>query len=168
MIIASGGSVVRTSGHVVGNLQMNFGAGDVAATTFCIGTASAYTPAIVDIDGAGGTAGTITASTTGSAHGDIANSGLDQTKDIARYWTITPGTAALGGRTYKLEVDFLPGDVGGANYNNFEIRRKDGVSGIWSAPTGGSYTRTATSTKYSNFTSFSDFAVGEMLFLRKV
>jgi hypothetical protein len=156
-----GGSISRTSGHVVGNLGLDFTTGDDAAKTFHIGTATAYTPATLDVDGTGGTAGTIIASTTGSAHTDISNSGLDQTKDIERYWTLTAGTANLGvARTYKLKVDFLSGDVGGANTNNFEIRRRDGT-GTWSAPTGGSYARTGTSTQYSSFASFSAFAVGE-------
>jgi autotransporter-associated beta strand protein len=160
VIIGSSGSVSRTSGHVVGNLQMNFGTGDLASTVFHVGTASTYTPATLDIDGTGGTAGTITATTAGSAHPDIANSGFNTGKDVERFWTLTPGTASLGAtRSYKLKVEFLSGDVpGGANPSAFEFRKYDGS---WLAPTGGTYTRTATSTEYSNFTSFSDYSVGE-------
>lgn len=157
--VSSTGSVSRTNGHVSGNLQMFFGTGDIAAKTFHIGMATDYTPATVDIDGGGtGTAGTLTATTTGSAHSQIASSGLDVTKDIERYWRFTPGTTLLGGRSYKLKVEFLSGDVGGVNTDNFEFRK---YNGGWTTPTGGTYTRTGTSTQYSNFTSFSDFAVGE-------
>ena len=147
LTVGSSGSVSRTNGYVDGNLRLNFGTGDVAAKTFHIGTSAAYTPVTLDIDGTGGTAGTITASTAGSAHADIANSGLDEAKDIERTWTVTPGTAALGARTYKLQLGFIAGDVGSANTNNFEIRRRDGT-GVWSAPSGGAYARTGTSTQY--------------------
>jgi hypothetical protein len=160
LTLGASGTVSRTSGYVVGNFAKNFGINDQAATVFEVGTASAYTPVTLDLDGTGGTAGTFTATTTGSAHGSIATSGLNTAKDIERYWTVSPGTGLLGARTYKLKVDFLAGDVtGGADPNIFEFRKYDGV---WTTPSGGSYTRTGTSTQYSNFTSFSDYAVGEM------
>jgi hypothetical protein len=159
--IASGGSVSRTSGHVVGNLRMYFGTEDLPANTFHVGTATAYTPVTVDIDGTGGTAGNLTATTAGTAHPNIGTSGLNTAKDVDRYWTVTPdSTFALGGRSYKLKVEFLSTDVpGGADYNKFELRKYS--LGSWSIPTGGVYTRDTISTQYSNFTSFGDFAVGE-------
>ncbi|MBU1299984.1 MAG: VCBS repeat-containing protein, partial [Bacteroidetes bacterium] len=158
--IGMSGSASRTGGHVSGNLAMYFAADNPDPKTFNIGTANAYTPATIDIDGSGGTAGTITATTTGSEHANIATSELNTAKDINRYWSITPGTAALGDRTYKLKLDFLGDDVpGDANTDNFEIRRYSGDT--WSAPTSGDYTRSGTSTEYSNLTAFSDFVVGE-------
>jgi hypothetical protein len=162
LTIALTGLVSRTSGHVVGNLQMNLGTGDLSATPFHMGTATDYTPVTVDIDGVGGTAGTLTATTTPSAHGQIGSSDFDLAKDVERFWTLTPGTADLGGRSYKLKVEFLPGDVpGGANTSNFVLRKYSG--GNWEIPTGGSYTSTGTTTEYSNFTGFSDFAAGEAI-----
>ncbi len=158
LYVTSTATISRTSGHIIGNEQLDFPSGDDIPAKFDVGSSSGYTPVTLDLDGAGGTSGTFIASATGSSHAQISSSGLDTAKDINRYWTVTPGTGALGPRTYKLKVDFLSGDVGGANTNNFEFRK---YNGSWSAPTGGTYTRTATSTQYDNFTSFSDFAVGE-------
>jgi hypothetical protein len=115
---------------------MNVPTGNPAAAVYHIGSASAYTPLTIDVNGAGGTAGGLIATMTGSACTDFANSGLDPVKNIARCWTLTPAGAALGGRTYDLTLQFLAGDVaGGANTNNFVIRRSSG--GTWNSTTNG-------------------------------
>jgi parallel beta-helix repeat protein len=159
MIIGTSGRMARTSGHVIGNLQMYFPTGAVEKA-FYLGTSAAYTPATISIAGTGGTAGTITGSTTGSAHPQIATSGLDTQKDIERYWTLTAGSAALGGRTYTLRNRFVSGDVPvGAAPANFEMRQYSGSA--WLAEPAGTYTRTDTSTQVSGLTAFSDFVVGE-------
>ena len=147
---------------IVGNLRRTIAAGDPSAVVYDIGTAIAYTPLEADVDGSGGTTGSLTASTNGSVCTNIAGSGLNTARDVERCWTLTPVTAALGGRSYKLKTTFVGSDVpGAANVNNFEFRRRDTGTGIWSAPSGGVYTRTSTSLQYTNFTSFSNFAVGE-------
>ena len=159
MVIGTSGRMARTSGHIVGNLQMYFATGAVEKA-FYLGTSDAYTPATVAITGTGGTAGTITGSTTGSAHPQIASSGLDTDKDIARYWTLTPGSAALGARTYTLRTRFASADVpAGATPANFEMRHYNGSA--WNDEPTGTYTRTDTSTQVSGLASFSDFVVGE-------
>lgn len=161
MIIGSSGSISGASSarYIVGNLQMNIPTGDPAALTYHIGTASAYTPLIIDVNGSAGTAGGLKATTVGSSHGNIGTSGLDTSKDIERYWTLTPNGAVLSGRTYDLTLTFLSGDVpGGANTSNFVIRRFS--SSTWNTTTNG--TRTGTTTQATGITSFSDFAIGEV------
>ncbi|WP_276364558.1 gliding motility-associated C-terminal domain-containing protein [Daejeonella sp. H1SJ63] len=159
LTIASAGSVSRNSGHIVGKLSKNLGTGNLAAATYEIGTATDYTPLIIDIDGIGGTAGNLILSTTGSAHPQILSGDLISDKDINRYWTLTSdGTFALGSRSYKLRLNYVSGDVGSANTANFVIRT---YNNGWSAPDGGVYTRTGTYTEYSRFTTLSDFATGE-------
>src|SRR5439155_20711700 len=125
--------------------------------TFEIGSASGYSPASVSF-GTVTTSGTLTASATGSEHASIATSGIDATKSVNRYWTLTNSSIAFN--NYSVTLNFLAGDVdAGANTAAFVVRKLD--SGTWTSPTVG--TRTSTSTQASGMTSFSDFAVGEVL-----
>jgi hypothetical protein len=151
--ISSTGSVVRTSGHVVGNLEKNVATG-ATARTFEIGDASNYTP--VQISFASVTiAGSLTANTTTGDHPDIVNSSIDETQSVNRYWTVTNSGVAF--TTYDATFTFVPADVdGGADPNEFIAGKLDGTT--WSQPTIG--TRTATSTQATGMSSFSEFVVG--------
>ena len=147
-----------------GNFEKTVGTGDPAAicSRSADPTVAEYTPATVDIDGGTGVAGTLTVSET---NGVLPGSDLNPSRTVTRSWKLLPsGTTLLTGRTYKLKVDFLAGDTVGMNPAVFEMRRKDS-GGAWSAPTGGAYTDTSTSTQYSNLTTFgtasSQFVVGE-------
>ena len=151
--ISSTGSVVRTSGHVVGNLEKNVATG-ATARTFEIGDASNYTP--VQISFASVTiAGSLTANTTTGDHPDIVNSSIDETQSVNRYWTVTNSGVAF--TTYDATFTFVPADVdGGADPNEFIVGKLDGTT--WSQPTVG--TRTATSAQATGMSSFSEFVVG--------
>jgi len=156
MIIASGGAVARTSGHIVGNLQKNFAAGSNVTHTFEIGDASHYTPVDVAIASVS-TAGNLTAKTTSGDHASIGTSTLDASKSVNRNWTLT-SDGVLAFTNYDATFNFVTSDLdGGTNTNNLIVGKLD--AGTWTYPTVG--TRTATSTQATGMTSFSDFQLAE-------
>lgn len=154
------GSVVRTSGYVIGNLRLAFPAG-ATTCTYAVGDSIGYAPATVALTGA--TAGTMTGRVDNGDHPDtIANiSRIDQTKSANHYWTLTPGTLATY-TSYAATLQFNAGLDATANTNNFIVAKKN--AGAWIRPTVG--TRTATSTQAIGITlaqGFGVFAVGEPL-----
>ena len=155
--LAANGSVTRTTGYVDGNLQKPVPVGGPVARTFEVGDAVAYSP--VDLTFASVTgAGTLTGKAMGGDHAQIASSTIDPTKSVNRHWTLTNSGTAF--TTVDAAFNFVPGDIDpGANFNNFSVLKYDAPN--WSAPTTGA--RTATSTQATGITSFSDFAVGELM-----
>ncbi len=164
LIIPSGATLNRTSGHINGELQRYIPINS-SNTVFHIGTESDYTPATLSITGTGGTAGLVSMITYAEDHPQIVTSGLDLTKNVQRYWSLFLPTGSSfnldnPSRTYNITVQFLnPDDIrGGANTSNFVIRRYDGN---WQATTAG--TRTATTTEATNIAVLGDdFVVGEL------
>lgn len=157
LIVASSGTIARTNGHIVGNLQKAFATG-AQSFTFHIGDATRYTP--VDITFASVTVtGNVTAKTTGTEHANISQSGINSAKSVNRFWTLSGGGGILF-TTYDATFNFVASDVdSGATTENFLVRRFDGTS--WFATTTG--TKTATSTQATGLSSFSDFAIGEQV-----
>jgi uncharacterized repeat protein (TIGR01451 family) len=101
-------------------------------------------------------AGNLTASTTAGDHPDIANSRIDASKSVNRYWTVTNSGVVFD--NYNATFTFVPGDIdAGASPSNFIAARRSG--GAWSTPTVG--TRAGTSTQATGMTSFGDFQIGE-------
>ena len=157
LALTSTGTVSRTSGHVVGNLQKNVATGSAVSRTFEIGTGASYTPATVVFTSVGA-AGNLTASTTAGDHPSVATSSINAARSVNRYWTLVNG--GVGFTNYSLTLNFVAGDVdGGANTGIFQVRKYNAPN--WSATTTG--TRTSTSTQATGITSFSDFAVGEIV-----
>ncbi|MDZ7308975.1 MAG: hypothetical protein ONB49_18230, partial [candidate division KSB1 bacterium] len=146
MIITSGGSVARSSGHIVGNLQKYFAA--AGTQTFEIGDAGNYTP--VDLTFAAiSTAGNVTASTQAGDHPNIGSSTLDAGKSVNRRWTLTPD-GSLSFTSFDATFNFAGSDLdAGVNTNNLIVGKFDAPN--WSYPTVG--TRTATSTQATGMTS---------------
>jgi hypothetical protein len=154
MIINAGATIARTSGHVVGNLQMNFSAS--AAKVFEVGDAGNYAPVNVNIVGLS-SAGSVTATTTSGDHANISSSILDANKSVNRTWTLSQD-AGLGFAVYDATFNFVAGDLdGGVNTNNLIVGKFNSPN--WSYPTVG--TRTATSTQAPAMTSFGDFQLAE-------
>src|SRR5207245_1837053 len=100
--------------YVVGNLQKAFNTGSGQSFTFPIGSSVAYTPlALASLNVS--TGGNLTASTTSSEHPNISTSGIDSSKSVNRYWTLTDGGGIVAS-TYAGTFSFIGSDVdGGAN-----------------------------------------------------
>ncbi len=155
IILPSGASLSRTSGHVIGTLQKHVAAGS-PTVTFEIGTTDGYTPvslAFASVSVAGSVA---VGSTTGD-HSDIANSQLNSSKSVNRKWTVANVNATF--TTYGATFNFLSGEVdGGATTSAFYVSRYNGAT--WLVPTIG--TRTATSTQVTGINSAGEFVIGEL------
>lgn len=159
-------SVSRTSGHVIGNLRLAVPATNPVTCVFHVGDANNYAP--ITITKTGTNSGTLTGSTTAGDHADTTGgtSGIDSTKSVNRYWTLTGGTLATG-TPYSATFQFCSAvgsncavnDVdSGANTANFAVARKTSVT--WSLTTVG--TRTGTTTQATGLASYGEFAVGEV------
>jgi hypothetical protein len=155
--LAVNGAVTRTTGYVDGLLRKPVSVGGPVSRTFEVGDALAYSPVDVTFANVTG-AGALTGQATGGDHAQIGSSALDPGKTVNRHWTLTNSGTTF--TTADAVFNFVPGDIdGGANFNDFVVRKYDAPN--WSATTTG--TRTATSTQATGITSFSDFAVGELL-----
>ncbi|MEX1274536.1 MAG: hypothetical protein WEB62_01295 [Bacteroidota bacterium] len=155
VIIASGGTVSRTSGHVVGNLvktvltgspTLGFEVGDGS------GNYSPVTAAFVSVT----VSDILTVSTTSGDHSEILTSGLEPSKTVNRYWTLSG--SGISYANYNATFNFVGGDVdGAANTANFIIGRYE--SAAWNLPTVG--TLTPTSSQATGVVGFGDFQIGE-------
>ena len=155
VIIGSTGSVSRTSGYIIGKLNLYFAAGAISHT-FDIGDAFAYTPVTVSFASVT-TAGSLTASTTTGDHPQILTSGLNNSKSANRYWTLT--NSGIVFTTYDVVFTFVPADLdGSAVPASFSVGRYSG--GTWTTPTLG--TRTATTTQALAIAAFGDFQLGNI------
>lgn len=148
------GGVSRASGHVIGNLQKYADTGNTSLT-FQIGDASNYTPVDV-LFGSVTSVGYLTARTTAGDHPNVSSSGIDATKSVNRYYTLTNSGVTFN--NYSATFNFVAGDVDeGASTANFVVKKYS--SGSWSSPAMGAVT--TTSAQVNGVTSFSDFAIGE-------
>jgi MSHA biogenesis protein MshQ len=160
------GSLSRTSGYVLGNLQLTFLAGS-SSCVYHVGDSASYAPVTVDMVGA--TAGTLTGRADAGDHPDTvaSSSGIDSTKSANHYWKLTTGTLTAF-TSYSASFQFCstaiacPGSGvdAAANTANFVVARKS--AGAWTTPAYG--TRNVYSTQATGITSangFGEFAVGE-------
>ncbi len=153
VIIATGATLNRTSGYVVGNLQRAVPVG-ASTPTFPVGDATNYTPVALSYANVT-TGGTVTARTTADTHPNLASSSISTSKYVKRYWTLT-SPDVVG--TYAATFTFVAGDVqGGAGWNNYSVGDYSGST--WTYPAVGA--RNATNIQATGLTSYSDFAVGE-------
>jgi hypothetical protein len=156
---------MRTSGYIVGNLSKRI-PDDASTCTFEIGGGANYTPVVLTFAG-GTTAGSITASTTGTEHGSLAESGIDPGKSVNRFWTLINAGVGLPVAGFSATFNFINGSPidfdGDSNPGNFIVQRWDGTNWL---PT--TVNATCTSTPGTNLCeqvnglrAFGDFAIGE-------
>ncbi len=158
VIIASTGSVSRTSGHVNGNLEKYFPTGSNVLRLFEIGDATTFAPDTVSFASVT-TGGNLISSTAAGEHPQIASSKISSSSDVNRYWTVTNSGIAF--TSCNITFNFVAGDIdGGATTASFIVGKYDAA---WAYPTIG--TRTGTSTQATGITSFSStgsgFAIGD-------
>ncbi|HEY6193854.1 MAG TPA: putative Ig domain-containing protein, partial [Candidatus Eisenbacteria bacterium] len=154
LALASGAALSRTTGRVVGRLKKFVGPGPTAAS-FEIGTPTNDTPVSVAF-GSVGTGGTIAATTTGGEHPNLATSGIDSTRSLNRYYTLTNEGVAFDSASVTLNFPATDLDPT-ANPDSLLVRKFDAPN--WTPLRAGP--RTATSIQAQGVTSFSDFALGE-------
>ncbi len=154
VFINADGSVSRTSGYVLGNLQKNVPAGSTSRT-FEVGDATTYAPAALSFNNVT-TPGNVTVSTTAGDHPDIANSEIAPLRSANRYWMIA--NSGLVFDDYSATFHFTAGDLdGSADTSQFIVAILSGTN--WSHPVAG--TRTSTNTQAIGIASFGQFQIGE-------
>ena len=154
VVITATGTLVRSSGHVIGNLEKFVSTGSGVGVIFEIGGVTGYTPIVVSF-GTVTASGDLLASTTSGDHPDIANSGVAATNGVNRWWTIT--NSGTGFDEYDAVFDFVAADVDPlAVFSEFIVAEDDGSN--WTRPT--VIARSTTSIEAAGLTSFGDFVIG--------
>lgn len=163
-------------GHVDGRLYRWVDAG-ARIVDFAVGTSaslSAYTPAVFETQGSGGTAGLVGVMANGSNHPHISTANVKLDNNIQRYWNVTTaGAFDLGAsRTFRLTLQFInPDDLRNSpELLFFEQHRYTPACPDLPAlcPSGGSWatlstpTRTDTTMRSSGNTEFGDFLLAEL------
>jgi hypothetical protein len=148
------GVTANSGGWVNGNLQKNIATG-TNSKTFEIGDATSYTPVITAFSGVT-SAGNLVVRTDSGDHPQITSSGIDNSKSVNRYYTLT--NSGIVGGTYNPTFTFVAGDIdGGASTSNFVVRRY--VNPNWFTTTTG--TRTSITTQATGLSSYGEFQLGE-------
>lgn len=162
LIIGSGGAVSRTSGHVNGNLQKNVATGSNIVRTFEVGDSTIYSPVQITFASVSA-AGNLIAKAISGEHPDIANSTIDSTHDVGRYWVVTNSGVTF--TNYSASWTYVVADIdAGSTASIFGIGKADSCNPslqncTWTYPTIVG-TPTTTNAQASGMTSFSSFAVG--------
>jgi hypothetical protein len=152
--ISSTGSIVRTNGHINGNLRQYITSGSVTKRLE-IGDNVNYTP-IDLIFKTVNQPDYLSAITTPSEYPNIQNSGLNPNKSVNRYWTITNNGVVFD--SCIATFNFVSSDLDPrANPDTFFVAKQNGT---WTRPP--VIARTAISTQVEGITSFSDFVIGEL------
>ena len=153
--LASGATVSRTTGYVVGNFEKHFATG-APSQAFEVGDASTYAPVTVAFASVSA-AGDLTVSTTAGDHPAIGSSTLDPAETANRFWTLT--NSGITSTTYSATFTFVAGDLDpGLDTNHLVVEAYAG--GTWTPLATG--TRTSSSTQATGISSFGDFAVGQL------
>lgn len=155
LTIRSGGSVTRSSGHVVGVLRKAIAAGSDIGCSFEVGTGADYAPLALVFDTVE-TAGYLAATTVSGDHPELSSSPLDSARSVNRYWSIQNSDVAFGAA--EVTLTFVPEDIdSGAVAEALWVGAY--VAPDWSLPAIGA--RTAASITATGLTAFGDFAVAE-------
>jgi hypothetical protein len=144
VVVASTGSVTKTGGYVIGNLQKTFAA--AGAKDFEVGTANGYSPVNVNVTAG---SGKMMVNAVQGQH----PSTFDAAKTLARYWTLT---ADAGITRANLKFSYLATDVHGSE-SIYGAWRYSGSGTTWTplksvVNTTGHFVTTDSVTSYSVWT----------------
>lgn len=144
----------QETGWVNGNLRKAIGTGAVTKL-FEVGDAVSYTPVSVTFP-AVTTAGSLTVSTTAGDHPLLANSTINPSRSVNRYWTLT--NAGIVFSTYNVTPTWRGTDIdAGSSTSAYKVGIYDDA---WILPATAS--PTATSIEATGITVFGDVAVGQI------
>jgi hypothetical protein len=162
MILSSIGTVSgasQTTGWINGNLQKYIPTGTSVSKTFEIGDSAYYTPSTILFSSVS-SAGNLTAKVTAADHPEGDYSGIDTTKSVNRFWTLTNSGVGFTNADLTLNWDGANVDPG-ANYLNFKTAAFNGSSWLLNSIAN----PLPTSLKVTGLTAFEDFQVGEAMTL---
>lgn len=150
--IGNAGTTSRTNGFVVGTMQKSFNT--LGSFTYPVGTIGAYSP--MDVTVTAGT-GSLTAKPN-AAVAPLAPVGLDPTKTLHRYWTLS-GSGITSNITFHY-ID--PTDVFGTEANYRVIRVTGGTTSV-AFPNSANVFVTPASDSFTvmGLSSYSDWTAGE-------
>ena len=144
------------NGWVNGLVQKAFANGAGQSFSFPVGDASNYAPInLTSLNVT--TAGSLAASTTGGDYPNVTASGINPTRSVNRYWTLTNSPSGIVLTAGSATFNFVASDVdAGASAADFAVRR---FNGVWSAPTNATLSGTSATV---GLPSFGDFAIGDL------
>ncbi len=87
--IVSPGTISRTNGYILGNLQKYVSTTGTVNLTYELGNSTLYLPVNVSLSGVSATGGSITVGSITGDHPDILNSSLKRDSSAHRYWTMS-------------------------------------------------------------------------------
>lgn len=155
LTIGSAGSIVRTSGHIIGSLKKTTVA---AAFVFTVGTVNGYTPVNLTAPSGGGD---LTVTTVAAAQPTLQAN--NPGKSLMEYWILTKA----GTLTASLVFNYLQSDVPGtsdeANYRIIRVVGTETASFPQNCPTTSCVDTAANTATISGVSNFSDWTVGEVL-----
>ena len=159
--IGAAGSITgagTTTGWVVGNLKKVTTSGNSPSFNYSIGDATNYYPLAVTFSGTTSADGGLTASTIAGTVPSISTSGLDATKKVNRYWSLT-NSSLTGFGTYQATFKYAASENDDTtSASTYLVRRYDNAT--WSATTI-SGTPTTTTTIATGISGFGNFAIGK-------
>ena len=159
VIIPTSGNITgAASGKYVNGFLEKYIPASSTAITFETGCPANYAPINLNFNGTTNGTGSITAKCISTDHPDIANSGINSTKSINRYWTLT-NNGVSGFTSYDATFNYNnPADLdAGINTGAVIVRRMAGSAWFTSA-TGAA---NSASTQALALNSFGDFQIGE-------
>jgi hypothetical protein len=140
--------------HVIGALRKSIPVGAVSRV-FEIGDSLQYTPVTATF-GNVSVSGTLTAASYPGTHPQFASSGLNSSKKVNRYFSLTRATTSFD--TCAVKFEFAESDKDpGADTARFVVKRYS--AGTWSAPQ--TVAPRSTSIQAGALTALGDFAIGE-------
>ncbi len=155
LAITSAGTLTRTSGHVVGNLQKPVSA-SLLTPSFEVGSPTVYAPMSLAFASVT-TAGNLVGTTIDGDHPSLGGSGFNVATSVNRYHRLT--NSGIVFTTAQATFNWDPADVDpGSDPLTFALGKLDGVTWTYPTITG----HTATSISVSGIAAFSDFAAANI------